>query len=132
MTQIKKLVELINEADSNYNFELSVGKIPKPRVEYEAEFLLKNGVIVPPCKVGDKLWLVLTEKGNNDWYIFEDIVERFVRCDNYDFCFSLKTFGYIYIDRQTNDIDDGLYDGCAYSTKEEAEKALAEKRADNG
>ena len=132
MTQIKKLVELINEADSNYNFELSVGKIPKPRVEYEAEFLLKNGVIVPPCKVGDKLWLVLTEKGNNDWYIFEDIVEGFVRCDSHDFCFSLKTFGYIYIDRQTNNIDDGLYDGCAYFAKEQAEKVLAEKRADNG
>ena len=56
MTQIKKLVELINEADSNYNFELSVGKIPKPRVEYEAEFLIKNGVIVPPCKSGDKIY----------------------------------------------------------------------------
>ena len=116
MTQREKLVELIANA-------LAMS-------EDVADYLLKNGVIAPPCKEGDKVWLVLTEKGNNDWCIFEDIVERFVRCDNYEFCFSLKTFGYIYIDGQTNDLDDGLYDGCAYFTKEEAEKALAEKESD--
>ena len=68
MTQIKKLVELINEADSNYNFKLSVGKIPKPRVEYEAEFLLKNGVIVPPCKVGTKVWILRKDRVPDDDY----------------------------------------------------------------
>lgn len=56
MTQREKLVELINEADSNYNFEWSIGKSPKPRVEYEAEFLLENGVIVPPLKVGNTVY----------------------------------------------------------------------------
>lgn len=131
MTKKEKLVELINEANSNYNFELSVGKIPKPRVEYEAEFLLKNGVIVPLCKVGDTVWLVIVEKENNDWYILEDVVDRFVRYDRIQFVFDMKRFGYLHVDRESNNLIDSLYDGCICSTKEEAEKALAKKRADN-
>ena len=126
MTQREKLVELIQNAKKT----TKGANCGLERDMLFADYLLENGVIVPPCKEGDKVWLVLTEKGNNDWCIFEDIVERFVRCDNYEFCFSLKTFGYIYIDGQTNDLDDGLYDGCAYFTKEEAEKALAEKESD--
>ena len=122
MTQIKKLVELINEADSNYNFELSVGKLPKPRVEYEAEFLLKNGVIVPPCKVGDKFYylgqIAVNGELKNNFKVFEEVVD------------SIEEFGtdLIIYDRR------GMSFGadCIFRTKEEAEKALAEKENDNG
>lgn len=115
MTQIKKLVELINEADSNYNFELSVGKILKPRVEYEAEFLLKNGVIVPPCKVGDTVW---------------EIEEPFF--EDEDKCAVVKSkVEQFYIGTSLDLIEMEDFDTYIFHTKEEAEKALAEKRADN-
>ena len=114
MTQKEKLVELINEADSNYNFELSVGKIPKPRVEYEAEFLLKNGVIVPPCKVGDVIYFVYRE--NIYPHKIKDIrINEYGEFISSSMNFNFKDFGKI-----------------VFLTKEEAEKALAEKRADNG
>ena len=117
MTQKEKLVELINEADSNYNFELSVGKIPKPRVEYEAEFLLENGVIVPPCKVGDDLWCIR----KNHIEFFE--VARIVMWAGIMYFESLRNL------QNANEEEFGKF---VFLTKEEAEKALAEKRADNG
>lgn len=116
MTQIKKLVELINEADSNYNFELSVGKLPKPRVEYEAEFLLENGVIVPPCKVGDKFYYLAQYAVNgeikNDFKVFEEVV------------YSIEEFENDLIIYDERGISYGA--DCIFSTKEEAEEKLKE------
>lgn len=113
MTEKEKLVELINEADSNYNFELSVGKLPKPRVEYEAEFLLKNGVIVPPCKVGDIVYYVYMGQ-IHPHKIKEIQINKFG-----EFVISLMTFQF------------KEFGKTVFLTKEEAEKALAEKRTDN-
>lgn len=121
MTEKEKLVGLINEADSNYNFELSVGKIPKPRVEYEAEFLLKNGVIVPPCEVGDKMYCdgkYFASHCTGEIMEFPvNVVETTVSATfrgEIDVRFDFDDFGKI-----------------VFLTKEEAEKVLAEKRTDN-
>lgn len=102
MTEKEKLVELINEADSNYNFELSVGKIPKPRVEYEAEFLLKNGVIVMYGDYKDEDGAKALKKAMSDCFYSNNAVTRYTA--------------------------DAIAEKLC---KEEAEKALAEKRADN-
>lgn len=127
MTQIKKLVELINEADSNYNFELSVGKILKPRVEYEAEFLLENGVIVPPCKVGDTVWVIRSQTSNGkNLYILEDRVKRIVT--ERQECLQ-TAWTRIEFENITSEFEWGFLN--IFLTKEEAEKALAEKRTDN-
>ena len=128
MTQKEKLVELINEADSNYNFELSVGKIPKPRVEYEAEFLLKNGVIVPPCKVGDTVWVIRSQTSNGkNLYILEDRVKRIVM--ERQECLQ-PAWTRIEFENITSEFEWGFSN--IFLTKEQAEKVLAEKRADNG
>lgn len=35
----------------------------KPKAECVADFLLENGVILPPCKVGDTVWVFNQLKG---------------------------------------------------------------------
>ena len=62
MTQREKLIELIRET-----FEYTRGTCIDfdEAVEINADHLLANGVIVPPCKVGDKVYCVLPEVFDN-------------------------------------------------------------------
>ena len=43
-----------------------------PFAEFVADYLLSNGVIVPPCKVGDKVCSLIFQKGN----IFSHFLEE--------------------------------------------------------
>lgn len=81
-----------------------------------ADHLLANGVIVPPCKVGDTLWFI-------KWYDEGNLHKPISR-------------KVIYFSFKDNDVvvhfKDGACDShcigeCAFLTKEEAEKALAER-----
>ena len=81
-----------------------------------ADHLIENGVIVPPCKVGDKVYVVSQGSGfNMRWDVYEGTVtnihlnrhnELTIRVENGE-----KFFGY-YEPR------------FIHNTKEEAEKAL--------
>jgi hypothetical protein len=53
MTEREKLIELIADSKqmNGWNVENKWG-----RIEDLADHLLSNGVIVPPCKVGDRVW----------------------------------------------------------------------------
>ena len=51
-----RLIELIISAD------ISLFGTDKPYAEVYADHLIANGVIVPPCKVGDKIYMVVTRK----------------------------------------------------------------------
>ena len=65
-----------------------------PQMDEVADYLLANGVIVPPCKVGDELYFIyknkvfdltiekivqteaglfLVDEGFNDWYLVDEI-----------------------------------------------------------
>ena len=46
--------------------------------EYIADYLIENDVIVPPCKVGTRVY-VITSKTSNDknFYIFEDTITHY-------------------------------------------------------
>jgi hypothetical protein len=52
MTDRERLIELIQSAD------ISLFGTDKPFAEVYADHLLANGVIVPPCKVGDKVYYI--------------------------------------------------------------------------
>ena len=69
-----RLVEFILEC-STYtpNYE------PQARLhaEYLAQHLLNNGVIVPPCKVGDTVYCIF-ENDNDTWYISKKYVRGFL------------------------------------------------------
>ena len=72
MTDRDRLIELIEKWHEN------------PTHQYLADYLLANGVIVPPCKVGDCVWLVFTPKypaNPNDygkWFMSVDRVQRII------------------------------------------------------
>ena len=44
-----------------------------------ADYLLENGVIVPPCKIGDKVYMLVTRKTHS--FEFEE-GKRMLRVDN--------------------------------------------------
>lgn len=80
--------------------------------EIEADCLLANGVIVPPCKIGDKVY-VITRVSNA---IIELVVIGMWACDKN--CSIITDSGNIISDS---------FGKTVFLTKEEAEKALQRK-----
>ena len=116
MTQREKLVELIRNAKKNTkgaNCDLE-------RDMLFADYLLENGVIVPPCKVGDKFYYLgqfaVNGELKNNFEVFEEVVD------------SIEEFETDLIIYDRRGISFGA--DCIFRTKEEAEKALAEKESD--
>lgn len=52
--------------------------------EVVADYLLDNGVLIPPCKVGQKIWFIYSPKypaNPNDkgkWFMIQDGVQRII------------------------------------------------------
>lgn len=88
-----------------------------------ADHLLTNGVIVPPCKVGDKLYYIAhrANGGKTEKYIKEEMVAM-TSIDSRSI--------YAHIPRALL-IDLGDLGKTVFLTREEAEKALAEKENNN-
>lgn len=119
MTQREKLIELIHtaiiSARDNYGMPFS---------EDIADFLLANGVIVPPCKVGDKVYQI--KPSLRERYAIIEWSIRYVECyaAEIHFCdFPYTHFAF------TNDIGKTVF-----FTREEAESALEKMKGkqDNG
>lgn len=92
-----------------------------------ADYLLENGVIVPPCKVGDTVWVIRSQTSNGkNLYILEDRVKRIVT--ERQECLQ-SAWTRIEFENITSEFEWGFSN--IFLTKEEAEKALAEKRTDN-
>ena len=58
MTDRDKLIELITKAHSEWLRKEYDHETDKNVAEYLADDLLANGVILPPCKVGDKVYII--------------------------------------------------------------------------
>ena len=99
-------------------------KCRKCLTEKEADYLLANGVIVPPCKVGDTVYYLTTEdteKELNVTDIFCGTVQG-LGFDGTNIWISAKyTNGLFYYHKSTD------FGKTVFITKEEAEKALAER-----
>ena len=130
MTDREKLIKLIRKGVGYYFTEST----EPPIEEYLADYLLANGVIVPPCKVGDTMWVVWSYTKSQKQKVYpakvyalryDDkknsmrvCVEGTFKMDKYD--------GYYYRDYR------GTFSWqnvgkTVFLTKEEAEKALAER-----
>lgn len=106
MTEREKLIQLIGEIKS-YEY----GGIAKVTDEGLADYLLKNGVIVPPVNVGDTVYHLFQKQG---------IVPRRIRR------FQLNSKGLCLVDKNgAFSID--VIGKTVFLTCEEAEKALAER-----
>ena len=121
MTDRDRLIELIVYADTDDSYECKL--CTKDDVSCRecgasklADHLLANGVIVPPCKVGDTVWLVYPLNGT--------IESREVKSiDLEDLSYFLEfTNGHCYSDWK------GEYDKYLFLTKEEAEAKLKEMK----
>ena len=77
---LDRLIELVDKAKKEYANDVT----DHTETEYIVEGLLNEGVIVPPCKVGDCVWLVFTPKypaNPNDygkWFMSADGVQRII------------------------------------------------------
>lgn len=110
-----RLIELIGEAKA---IEAS-GIDCKVTYEYIADYLLANGVIVPPCKVGDTVYEFFDVRGF--YSITELIVENIVVGVNPPKCVLYTK------SKQSNSKDRFFNDSFGktlFFTKEEAEQAL--------
>ena len=87
-----------------------------------ADYLLANGVIVPPCRVGDPVWLVYTPKwpanpaDKGKWFMIEDGVQRLIYGAK---GLSIETWN-------MGTIPGSKIGVKLFFTKKQAEKALAE------
>ena len=127
MTDRDKLIELIQEAEDDYMVyemgaqALAIG-IFKSREEYIADHLIANGVICPPCKVGDKVYIVKSRTSDDkNLYIIEDVVKRIVVDKSEDTGFIHSRIEFF----NTSSVSDWLFQNI-FLTREEAEKALKE------
>ena len=76
MTDRDRLIELIKNAPTTDTVFGDIKlKTPIQTVQTIADYLLANGVIVPPCKVGDKAWFIF--ELDNEWQVCGETVVDF-------------------------------------------------------
>lgn len=103
-----RLIELIHDSD----YSLDSVRL--------ADYLIANGVIVLPCKVGDKVYIVKSRTSDDkNLYIIEDVVKRIVFDKSEDTGFIHSRIEFF----NTSSISDWLFQNI-FLTREEAEKAL--------
>lgn len=121
MTDREKLIELMTQAE---NKELSLLEFEKKTL---ADYLLANGVIVPPCKVGDTVYHsknIYKGKKRINTIIEPITVDSFVIGDS----------GRLQINTCDNSRNEWIYyditdfGRIVFLTREEAEQALKEEQ----
>lgn len=104
--QRDRLVELLIEYDTM--------RMMRHSIEDCADHLLADGVIVPPCKVGDKVYFVFEGDVLSDEITLIEVTESAMYLSTCSERYMLID-GYLYSE---------MLDEKAYFTKEEAEEAL--------
>lgn len=108
MTERERLYELIVDVENKFYSETPCGT-DTARIEKVVEYLLENGVLLPPCKIGDEVYRVIKRCG--EWQILPCIVK-----------------GITYRGGKWWDIvvagPDGMLGSTIFLTREEAEEAI--------
>lgn len=114
MTDRERLIELIRKAKKN----TKGASCDLEREMLFADFLLANGVIVPPCKVGQTVY-VINSLFVSEYLIkeiaYDDIFFRFY-CENNEYAIEHRHFMFF----------DERIGKTVFLPREEAEKALSE------
>lgn len=100
----------------------------KPKAECVADFLLENGVILPPCKVGDTMFVVNQSKGQ----IFKNKVTGICIAGTADYK-NIIRLEYInqYGEKSYRKFTFRQVGKNVFHTREEAEKALEFYESEN-
>lgn len=129
-----RLIELLEKAAKEMDC---------PQMDEVAEYLLANGVIVPPCKVGDTVYVIAIKRPCYDCSACTDFCHRDCHVDDKTklvvkkakvdaICFlEMANEIHVEIEEAKNLHSYGYYSNdfgkTVFLTKEEAEKALAER-----
>lgn len=113
MTEREKLIELIQNA---------VSGCARHWAEVIADHLLSNGVIVPPCKVRDKVYVIRQNKVKQCDVVFIGLSAD-ERCSHFNFV-EYYADGTFY---KSYSMVFDVIGKTVFLTKEEAEKALKER-----
>lgn len=116
MTERERLIELMRQAEFAYLDFSKMHPYEKSLTDFTVDYLLENGVIVPPCKVGDVVYQICFGKLSGQKIIKKSKVT------------AIKITGKftITLDYTDNlcDADIGRWLFVGESAKEEAEQAL--------
>lgn len=116
MTDRDRLIEILQDTLHEWECDVSIKTLTEI-----AEHLLANGVIVPPCKVGDTLYEITSRNTISEYEVTAIRIELF----NVFIDWKL-TQGFV--DRYISDMPVGEIGKTVFLTREEAEKALEEKK----
>lgn len=124
MTECRRLIKLLN--DGCYKACSESVKSGKPINEVLADYLFANGVIVPPCRVYDTIYLI-TDNEKIEEYTAVEIAR--------DSCYGSA---YVLIEKEVGEYsktqmtcDFESFGVTAFTNRKEAEKALKMKGANN-
>lgn len=107
-----RLIELVDKAKEEYANDVT----DHTETDYIVECLLNNGVIVPPCKVGDTVYRISTKHITKMRYIQETKICRIAITEE-----GMKFFC------ECNVIAPCIFGKTVFLTKEEAEAKLKER-----
>lgn len=120
MTDKERITEILKAYTKKHNISASVVIL-----EEYAEELLANGVIVPPCKVGDKIYCLFKHCDHTETEVIEVEIDTFEIHKDYTiingYC---GAHCYRYFTHEVGK--------TVFLTKEEAEKELLRKEDENG
>ena len=126
MTEREKLIELIHRGITEYLTSTN----EQTYAEYFADHLLSNGVIVPPCKVGDTVYILTTDSLSG---IEKSRVKRML-LQNLQDGMTIKIIVPCICDDWGNAVWEFYPDDfgkTVFLTREEAEKATKEREFEN-
>ena len=112
MTERERLIELLSTTPKEFDGSIGIGKV--------ADHLLSNGVIVPPCKVGDITYIFDYEVNNRLEAKFRGIAPSIVEA------IVVEDEG-VWIENEHAKYHTTHFGDIIFLTKEEAEKALKER-----
>lgn len=113
----ERLIELLKTADNMRMMRQGISEC--------ADYLLDNGVIVPPCKVGDKVYFIIQDECANEKYIVSQRIN------------DVSTRG-LFVSTSTLEENCGDFEPYSeigktvFLTKEEAKQALSKLQASYG
>ena len=121
MTDRDRLIDLLSYFADGYNAE-NRHIVFDTKVCDVADYLLANGVIVPPCKVGDKVYRISRNKVKECEVVFigisaDEKCSYFNFVENYADGTFYKSYSMVF----------DVIGKTVFLTKEEAEKALKER-----
>lgn len=104
----ERLIELLNKKYDHFCDQCGVNK-DSHYTDNLADYLLENGVVLLPCKVGDVVYRIYTRA-----WIGEDVVREVVVSEN----------GVFYIDDKGRMTSCNKFGKTVFLTREDAERAL--------